>query len=208
MPDDPMQMMLGLGLGVALAAASGLRVFLPLLVLNIAALNGSLPVELGENWQWLGSPLGTVIFGTATAAEIAAYYVPWLDNLLDTIATPSAALAGTVVTAALLGEVDPALKWVMAAIAGGGAAGTIQLFTVGARAASSGTTAGVGNPIVSTAEAGGSLLVCIVAMIVPLVVGVLALLAVAWLLGRLVRRGRRRPDSDAPPSAPTPPAAA
>ncbi len=203
MPEDPMQLVMGLALGVALAAAAGLRVFLPLLVMNIAAMSGALPVELGENWQWLGSPLGTVIFGAATAVEIAGYYLPWIDNLLDTIATPAAALAGTVVTAALLGDVDPTLKWVLAAVAGGGAAGTVQMFTVGTRAVSTGTTGGVANPAVSTAEAGGSLLVSILAIALPFIVGIVVVLILAWLIGKLIRRRKTAP----PPSSPVPPAA-
>jgi len=191
MPEDPAGVLLGLCVGIGLAAATGFRVFVPLLVLNIAAMNESLPIELaGTNFEWVGSPICTVIFGAATAVEIAGYYIPWVDNLLDTITTPAAVIAGSVAVASLLGDTDPALKWTMAIIAGGGAAGSIQLLTVGTRAASTATTGGVGNPVVSTAEAGGSVLVAILAIVIPIVVAIGTILFIAWLGGKFFRRRR------------------
>jgi len=199
MPEDPAGVLLGLCVGIGLAAATGFRVFVPLLVLNIAAMNEALPIELaGTNFEWVGSPICTVIFGAATAVEIAGYYIPWVDNLLDTITTPAAVIAGSVAVASLLGDTDPALKWTMAMalkwtmaiIAGGGAAGSIQLLTVGTRAASTATTGGVGNPVVSTAEAGGSVLVAILAIVIPIVVAIGTILFIAWLGGKFFRRRR------------------
>jgi hypothetical protein len=123
-------LLVSLGVGLSLAAASGFRVFVPMLALSIAANTGHL--ELSPGFQWLGSWPAVAALGTATAVEVAAYYVPWLDNLLDAIATPAALVAGTVVTAAALGDANPMLRWSLAAVAGGGAAVAIQGLTVAA----------------------------------------------------------------------------
>lgn len=182
---------IGLPIGIGLAAASGFRVFVPMFIASIAMqtdMADSIP--LGSGFEWIGSPIAMVIFGAATAVEIGGYYIPWIDNLLDTIATPAAVVAGTTAVAAMLGDVDPSVKWTLALIAGGGAAGTIQFLTVGTRAASTATTGGVGNPVVSTAEAGGSVVFAILAVVIPLVAGILAVLLVVWLLKKVFFRKR------------------
>ena len=112
---------------------------------------------------------------TATIFEVAAYYIPWVDNLLDTIAIPAATIAGTIVMASAVSDVSPFMKWALAVIVGGGVAGTIQGFTSITRIASTATTGGVGNPVVSTVEAGGSIVMSILAIALPVV----AVIAVA-----------------------------
>lgn len=146
-----MEALLGLCVGISLAAACGFRIFVPLLVMSLAAMTGHL--ELADGFGWIGSPVAVFAFGTATVAEILAYYIPAVDNALDTAATPIAIVAGTVVTAAAVGDMSPFLRWSLAAVAGGGAAATVQGLTSLTRLASTTTTAGLGNPIVSTAEA-------------------------------------------------------
>ncbi len=79
-------------LGIGLAAACGFRVFVPLLVVSIAAVSGNL--ELGSGSGWIRTWPALIVFAVATVLEIVAYYVVWLDNLLDTIATPAPAAAG------------------------------------------------------------------------------------------------------------------
>ena len=182
-----MDVLLSVCLGLGLAAACGFRVFVPFLVLNLAARSGY--VALAGNFEWVASTPALVTLAVATALEIAAYYVPWLDNLLDSVATPAAVVAGIVVTASVVTGIDPYLKWSLAVIAGGGVAGAIQAMTVGARGASSLSTAGFGNPLVTTAEIGGSALLSGLAVGLPLFTGVLVLvmLVVAW---RWLRRRR------------------
>ena len=152
--DQVSDTVLSLCLGLGLSAATGFRVFVPLLLINIATRGGWL--ELSDQFAWMGGTPALVAFCIATALEIGAYYVPWLDNLIDTIASPAAVVAGTMVTASVVTGMDPALKWMLAVIAGGGVAGVIQSSFVGARQLSSLTTAGFGNPIVSTVEIIGS----------------------------------------------------
>src|SRR5918995_2282128 len=138
-----MDFALSVCLGIGLAAACGFRVFVPLLGLSIAALTGYL--ELNENFAWAGTWPAFACFLTATILEIGAYYVPWLDNLLDSVTTPAAVLAGTVVTASVVTDMPPLARWSLALIAGGGTAGLIQSATVALRGTSTATTAGSGN---------------------------------------------------------------
>src|SRR5438876_9605685 len=136
---------LSICVGIGLSAACGFRVFVPLLIMSIASLSGHL--TLASQFQWIGTYPALIAFGVATALEIGGYYIPWLDHLLDTMATPAAIVAGTVVTAAIVTNTSPMLKWTLAIIAGGGAAGLVQGTTVLARGVSTATTGGLGNPL-------------------------------------------------------------
>ena len=95
-----MDVLLAIAAGLGLAAACGFRVFVPLLLVSIAGRAEML--TLHEDWQWIGSLPALIGFSVATALEIAGYYVPVVDNLLDTIATPAAAVAGAVVALAVV----------------------------------------------------------------------------------------------------------
>src|SRR5262249_55839922 len=113
---DPIETALSILVGVGLSAACGFRVFVPLLVLSIASITGH--ATLSSGFSWIGSYPALVAFTIATGLEVAAYYVPWLDNLLDTVATPAAVIAGTIVTASMVSHLDPFLRWTLAVIAG------------------------------------------------------------------------------------------
>jgi hypothetical protein len=186
-----METVLSLFVGIGLSAACGFRVFVPFLIMSIAALAGQL--ELAEGFEWIGSYPALIAFGTATVLEVAAYLIPWLDHLFDTIATPTAVIAGIIATAAMITGMSPLLKWALAIIAGGGAAGIVQASTVTVRATSTATTAGIGNPLVSIGEFIGSVVTTFLAIVVPIVV-VLLLVIGFYLIWRQVRRipSRRR----------------
>jgi hypothetical protein len=183
-----METLLGIALGLALAAACGFRVFVPLLALGAAEATGHL--TLAPELSWIGSTPALFAFGVATAAEIAAYYVPWLDNLLDSIATPAAVVAGIVVTASVVTDIDPFWRWTLAVVAGGGLAGTVQSSTTVLRAASTGATGGLVNPLLATGELGGAVGLSLAALVVPLVAFVLALILL-FLMVRWIARWRR-----------------
>lgn len=198
-----METLLAIALGLALSAACGFRIFVPLLAVGAAEATGHL--ALAPKFAWIGSTPALIVLGVATAIEIAAYYIPWLDHLLDTIATPAAVIAGIVVTASVVTDIDPLWRWTLAVIAGGGLAGAVQGSTVILRAASTATTGGLANPVVATGELGGAVAITILALLVPL----LALLAVAIgfvvTLVWLRRRWSRRTSSElrgAPAQAP------
>lgn len=176
--------------GLALSAAAGLRVFLPVLALAVASRMGY--VDLGERFAWLDHPMIILVLGTATVAEVASYYIPWVDNLLDTIATPAAIGSGTVIATALLPEMNSALQWGLGFLLGGGSAGVVQGTTVLARGASTATSGGLGNPVVATAETGGSIAVAGLAFLIPLVIGILVLFVVGFLAVKLFRLLFRR----------------
>lgn len=193
---DPMSL-LSVALGIALAAAAGLRVFVPLFALGIAARAGYL--GLSDGFEWLASTPALIVFGTATLVEIVAYYVPYFDHLLDLVATPSAVVAGVVATAAVLTDVPPVVKWTVAVIAGGGAAGLVQGATVAARLGSTATTAGFGNFVLASVETFGAIGTVVLAIALPLLALVLVaamLVAAVALLIRLARRRRRHLEAD------------
>src|SRR6267378_2295824 len=167
-----MEHFLSICLGIGLSAACGFRVFVPLLVMSIASLSGHL--QLAQGFAWIGTYPALITFAVATCLEIGGYYIPWLDHLLDTLATPAAIVAGTIVMASMVTGMSPLMKWSLAIIAGGGAAGLVQGSTVLLRGTSTATTGGFGNPIVATIELVGSVFMSILALVAPiLVVGVL-----------------------------------
>jgi hypothetical protein len=179
------ELALSIALGVALAAAVGFRVFLPMLVMSLAAYSGHL--TLSQGFLWLAGSAALVMLSVATLVEILAYYIPGVDNLLDALAAPAALIAGTVVSAAVITDLPPLIKWTTAVIAGGGAAGLTQALTSLLRAKSTVATAGLGNHLLATGELGAALTVSLLALLAP----VAALAAVAlfsWFGLRLVRR--------------------
>lgn len=180
---------LSIFLGIGLASASGFRVFLPLFALSLASYFGIW--ELNENWLWIGSIPALITLGIATVSEIFGYYIPFIDNLLDTIATPLAAIAGTVVMASTLVDISPMMTWTLALIAGGGTASAMQGMTTVTRLASSVKTAGIGNPVVSTAETGtaiGMSALSIFLPVVAIVVVVILFLLIYWVYRRFKRK--------------------
>jgi hypothetical protein len=184
--DTTLEVILSVLVGVSLSAACGFRIFVPLLVISIASKTAHLTLSPG--FDWMGSWPALIAFSVATGLEITAYYIPWLDNLLDSIATPAAVVAGVIVTAACIGDMSPFLKWTLAVVAGGGAAGVVQTMTVAARTTSTTLTGGLGNSVVATAENAGSLVMSVLAVLVP-IAAIIAIASFIGLLGwRLLRR--------------------
>jgi hypothetical protein len=183
-----MEQVLSVCVGIGLSAACGFRVFLPLLVMSIASLSGHL--TLAHGFEWIGTYPALVSFSVATCLEIAGYYVPWLDHLLDTLASPAAIVAGTIITASAVSDMSPFLKWTLAVIAGGGAAGIVQSATVLTRGASTVATAGLANPLVATVELAGATITSILALVAP-ILAVLLLLTLVVFVGRRVLRKAR-----------------
>ena len=175
-------------LGIALAAATGFRVFLPMLIVSGAAYTGHL--HLDNSFAWLGTPSALIMLSVAALAEVLAYYIPVIDNLLDALATPAAFIAGTIVSAAVITDAPPMVKWTAAVIAGGGVAGLTQGVTGILRAHSTVLTGGLGNFVISTAELGAAVLISFLALAAPLVaiaLVVLFLFAAIRLLRRVFR---------------------
>ena len=184
-----METILGLCIGVGLSAACGFRVFVPLLVMSIATMMGWF--EPSKGFEWLALPSVCLALSVATVCEIAAYYIPWVDNVLDTVATPAAMIAGTLTTMAVSsGEMSQFASWAAAIIVGGGTAGVVQMSTVAVRGVSTATTGGLGNFVVATGEWIGSILLSVSAMLVPALVAIVVLIAVIWVV-RWIRQKKQ-----------------
>lgn len=190
----------GVMIALGLAAACGFRVFLPPFVVGVLHAAGQ--VELAESLAWLSSPIALVAFGGAMILEIVAYFVPIVDNVLDTVATPAAVVAGTVVSASVITDMSPVVQWSMAAILGVGVTGPVQMTTAALRGASTVTTAGIGNPLLALGETAGAGLVTALGIFAPIlgVVVVVVCLATAIFL---LRRGARWLQPPAQGGAPT-----
>jgi hypothetical protein len=165
---------LSICLGIGLAASAGFRVFLPLFALSMAGYFNFL--ELNESWIWLGSLSSMIILGVATMVEIVAYIIPYVDNLLDSIAVPLAALAGTIVVLSTLVNFSPEITWALAIIAGGGTAAVISGSSGATRLTSTATTGGIGNPVVSFIETGTAIVMSFISIVLPIVAIILVLL--------------------------------
>ena len=179
-----------IALGIALSACCGFRIFIPMLTGAIAAYNHW--VTMPADMQWLGTVPAMVCFATAAIIEIAAYYMPFLDNILDTVATPLAMIAGTILAAALIPTPDkePLLRWGIAFVAGGGAAGTLQASTSLLRLFSTKATLGTGNPVIATGENVAAVSCSVVSFIVPIIVAAILIIVVVWILLAAIRRLR------------------
>lgn len=175
-------------IGVGLAAACGLRVFVPPLVMGAAARLGGVP--LPADAAWLASWPALAVLTLATLLEVGGYYLPLVDNLLDLAAAPSALVVGTLIARAYLPELEPVAAWAAALALGGGAAGTVQALTSTLRLASTGATGGVANPLVASGENLGALLASLLALTLPLLSAALLLGALGWGAWRLARRRR------------------
>lgn len=172
-------------LGLGLAAAAGFRVFLPLLAMSLVSFMGWM--DLGESFSWIGTLPALIALAVATVLEILGYYIPWVDNILDTVAIPLATLAGTGLMAASLTDMNPMFTWGLAIVAGGGTAGAIKSASAGTRLMSSVKTAGIGNPVVSTAETGASISMILLAFFLP-VLALIFLGILFFLLYKFVKK--------------------
>ena len=181
-----MELVLATMLGLGLSAACGFRVFVPLLILSLGVNAGW--VSAGEGWHWIGETAALVTLGIATTLEIGAYYIPVIDNFLDTLATPAAVVAGTVATASMVADLDPLLQWSVALIGGGGLAGGVQAGTTVVRAASTVGTAGLANPVFSTFETISAAVLSLMAILVPIFAAIAVLFGIAVIALALKKR--------------------
>lgn len=179
-------------IGIGLAAASGFRVFLPMFAVSLASYMHWIPMN--ENFEWLSGLPTLITTGIATVVEILAYYIPFVDHLLDTISVPMATIAGSVLFASQFADLGTFPQWALALIAGGGTAATISSGFAGLRAASTATTGGLGNSVVGTAETAGAGIMAFLAMVAPVIAGICAILIVIGviLFGRKLWRKFRK----------------
>lgn len=178
---------LSIFLGVGLSASVGFRVFLPLFALSLAAYFNLW--ELNDSWLWIGSTTAVFTLGIATVVEIVAYYIPVVDNALDTIAIPLATIAGTAVMVSTVADLSPVITWALAIIAGGGTAAAVKSSASATRLGSTVSTAGIGNPVVSTIETGTSIIMSIVSIFLP-ILAIILVLFIFYMMYKLYKKIR------------------
>ncbi len=176
--------------GIGLAACCGFRVFVPVLVAAFGTKLGFIATMPG--YEFIGSWPAIIGLCVAASFELGAYYVPWLDNALDTIAMPVSIVAGTLLTTSFLHVNDEMTRWAMSLMLGGGSAGLIQAGTSLLRLGSVATTGGLANPLVATGENAASLGLSIMTVFLPLLAFGLILCLLFFVAFRLLARRRVR----------------
>lgn len=183
---------LSIFLGIGLATSVGFRVFLPLFALSLAAYLGQW--GLNPSWEWIGSLPALLALGVAMLVEVLAYFIPWVDNILDSIAIPLAAIAGTAVMVSTVANLDPLMTWSLAIIAGGGTASAVKGANAAGRLTSTATTGGVANPVVATVETGTAVTVATASIFAPILAVILAI-AILLIIFFIYRKLRPRTKS-------------
>jgi len=180
-------------IGIGLAAASGFRVFLPMFAVSLSSYLQWIPMN--EHFEWLAGLPTLIITGIATVVEILAYYIPFVDHLLDTISVPMATVAGSILFASQFADLGTFPQWALGLIAGGGTAATISSGFAGLRAASTATTGGLGNSVVGTTETAGAGIMAFLAIAAPVIAAVFAIaiiIAVIFFGRKAWRKFRKR----------------
>lgn len=185
--------LLDLLLGISLSAAAGFRVFVPLLVMSAAAVLGH--IDLPSDFDWIETDQALIIFAAASLIEIVGYYIPFFDHFLDIFATPAAIIAGTLITATVIPDMNPVLQWTLAIVAGGGTAGLTKGASNIIRAISLAVSAGLTNPIVATVELVLALTIAILAITVPAIAGILVIVGLAIGVQRIRKFLAHQPTS-------------
>ncbi len=189
-----------LAMGFSLAAVVGIRAFTPLLAAGLAARWDLIP--LGSGFSWLQSNEALLILGAATAIELLGDKIPTVDHLLDAAGLVVKPVAGCLVMAAPLLELDTKWATLLGLLTGSTVAGAVHLARAQLRVVSTVSTAGIGNPILSSAEdliAGGASVLAILLPILAFFAAAGLLLACSWAVLRRLRRRklpRKRLSSD------------
>lgn len=178
-----MQSLTATALGIALAACCGFRVFVPMLMAGLASRFNLF--HFADSFSWLSTTPALIGLVAATVLEIGGYYIPIVDNFLDTISAPAATIAGTLMATSVIPIENEWMRWMIGIVAGGGGAGIIASGMGLLRLFSSKTTLGSGNAIVSTGENAAAIGGTIMSFFLPVIMAILFLLLVFWV-GRLV----------------------
>ena len=174
--DQLVTLLASLVLGVSLAASCGLRAFLPLFVLGMGARLGL--VDLGDAFEWLGHTPALLALGVGVVCELLGDKIPFVNHVLDLLATPLRAVAGMLVLAATVVDMPIWIVALLAIILGGGVALAVHVTKSGLRGASTAATAGASSPFHSAVED----LVCLFSTIFSMVFWVVALVIAAGAL--------------------------
>lgn len=178
-------------IGIGLAATCGFRAFVPLFAMSLAGVSGVM--EFASGFEWIGTYPALIVFGIATVVEIVAYFVPFVDNVLNAITLPFSIIAGVIIVASVITDIDPVIRWSLALIAGGGVATGTGLISNAIHLASTMTSGGTANPAVSTVETGATGVMAALSIIFPVVSLVLIILIIFFVV-RYLKRKKVRPQ--------------
>lgn len=162
-------------IGIGLSATCGFRIFVPLLVMSIAGQLNLL--ELSPAFAWIESVPALIAFGVATVLELLAYLIPLVDNALNAVTIPLTVVAGTVITAAVILDLNPFLTWTLAVIVGGGASLAGSAASNLLHGGSTAATGGAANPVLSAVESVFSAIMSVLSVLVPVLAVILLALA-------------------------------
>lgn len=176
-------------LGVGLAAACGFKVFVPFLIMSIASMSGHL--ELASGFEWIGTSPALIVFLVATFLEILAYYIPYIDNILDIISTPVAVISGILVTASCIQGLSPLFTWTLAVIVGGSVAGGVKTVNTAIRGTSTAATGGIGNNIVNTLQTLLSFVMSGLVIILPFLFVIFSIILIILLIFFIKKRKKK-----------------
>jgi hypothetical protein len=199
MPDVSLPMLFSsLALGIALAASAGLRAWLPLLATGLLARFDI--VRLGDSFDALSSTPALILFGTATVVELLGDKIPWADHALDAVSTFIRPAAGVLLSASVMWQItDPVHALALGLVVGAPAAAVPHVLKSGVRVASTATTGGLLNPLVSLIEDAIALAMVVLAVVVPVVAAIVVSFLAIWG----VRRATRLMQQRAAPTAAT-----
>ncbi len=181
---------LGILLGLGLSASTGLNTFLPLLLLAAAARFDIAGIELGQKFEWLTSDAAMITLIVACVIELIADKVPAVDHFLDSAGTFIRPVAGALASASVLTGIDPAVAAIVGIIVGAPTSLGLHTLKAGTRVASSATTFGCANPVLSLIEDVISFALSVLSIFLPFLVPV-ALVLLVYALYRLMKRARR-----------------
>jgi uncharacterized membrane protein len=180
--------------GTGLAASAGLNAYIPLLILGLLGRYTNL-IDLPSGWTWLGNGWVIVILAVLLAVEMVADKVPVVDHVNDVVQTVVRPTAGGLafgagsssetVTVSDPGSFFTSHQWVPVA--------TGVLLAFGVHLLKS----GFGAPVASTAEDATSVVMSLVAIILPVLVLVFLVGLVGFAYWFLRRRSERRREREA-----------
>jgi hypothetical protein len=180
----------GLATGLGLSSSAGLNAYLPLLIVSLVARFTDW-IMLNEPWSALTNGWIIALLAVLLAVEVVADKIPAVDHVNDVIQTFVRPLAGAILFAAssnVVADIHPVLAMACGLVVAGG----VHVVKATARPVVTATTAGVGNPIVSTIEDVTSALVALLSILIPTLIALLLLLLLVVVVGWYWRRRRAR----------------
>ena len=185
-----MDLLTGIFTAFGLSASAGLNAYIPLLIVGLVARYTDL-LHLNKPWDTLANPWIILMLCVLVIIEMLVDKVPAVNHINDAIQTfirPAAGAIAFAASANIVTDISP----VLALAAGLLVSGTVHLAKAGAlRPAVTATTGGAGNVPVSIAEDIISTVLSILAILLPIIIGTLIIVAAAFIITWLYRRANR-----------------